>query len=262
MIVGYRAARPSTVFAPLTAVLADRLSWRSTYLVLALILAAVTILALKAPWPKAASAPAHATDGAGQVARSRPFWMLATALTLSAFVLYAVVVALVSLLLLLLLLLERGSHRSSRLGPWLGRRRTDPRPYPVHRPRPPHRSNRPPRGTHRTWRCHHRRTRDRPRSVRSPAHAVRRRRDGPRQPHPAATTAIADRWGTTHYGSLSGLLAAPTTAAFALAPFVGAALLSPLGGYPAPFAALALLFDIAALIAARSAPTNTHIPER
>ncbi len=70
-IVTLAGGLASTVFAPLTAVLADHLSWRTTYLVLALILAAVTIpahaLALKAPWPKAASAPAHATGGAGQV---------------------------------------------------------------------------------------------------------------------------------------------------------------------------------------------------
>ncbi len=37
-------------------------------------------------------------------------------------------------------------------------------------------------------------------------------------------TAITDRWGTTHYGRLSGLLAAPATTAAALAPFAGAAL--------------------------------------
>lgn len=33
-------------------------------------------------------------------------------------------------------------------------------------------------------------------------------------------TAITDRWGTTHYGRLSGLLAAPATTAAALAPFM------------------------------------------
>ncbi|WP_405669461.1 MFS transporter [Streptomyces sp. NBC_00055] len=75
-------------------------------------------------------------------------------------------------------------------------------------------------------------------------------------------TAIADRWGTTHYGRLSGLLAALATAASAFAPFVGAALASPLGGYPALFAVLALLSGIAALIAVRSASTNTHAADR
>ena len=62
-------------------------------------------------------------------------------------------------------------------------------------------------------------------------------------------TAITDRWGTTHYGRLSGLLAAPATTAAALAPFAGAALASPLGGYSVFFALLAALSALAALIA-------------
>jgi MFS family permease len=62
-------------------------------------------------------------------------------------------------------------------------------------------------------------------------------------------TAITDRWGTTHYGRLSGLLAAPTTAASALAPFAGAALATPLGGYPHLFGLLALTSALAAVVA-------------
>ncbi|MBK3590406.1 MFS transporter, partial [Streptomyces sp. MBT57] len=60
----------STVFAPLTAALADHLSWRHTYLVLAGILAAITIpahaLALRAPWPEAPTSPAHTAAGAAE----------------------------------------------------------------------------------------------------------------------------------------------------------------------------------------------------
>ncbi|MFG2703218.1 MFS transporter [Streptomyces sp. NPDC048386] len=93
----------STVFAPLTAALADHLSRRHTYLVLVGILAAVTIpahaLALRAPWPDAPTSPAHAAEGAAKVGRSRPFLLLAVAFTLSGFAMYAVVVALVPLLL-------------------------------------------------------------------------------------------------------------------------------------------------------------------
>ncbi len=52
-IVTLAGGLASTVFAPLTAALADHLSWRETYLVLAAILAAVTIpahaIALTAP---------------------------------------------------------------------------------------------------------------------------------------------------------------------------------------------------------------------
>ncbi|MEU0896614.1 MFS transporter [Streptomyces massasporeus] len=64
-IVTLAGGLASTVFAPRTAALADHLSWRHTYLVLAGILAAVTIpahaLALRAPWPDAPTSPKHAT---------------------------------------------------------------------------------------------------------------------------------------------------------------------------------------------------------
>ncbi|MEU5194442.1 APC family permease [Streptomyces scabiei] len=62
-------------------------------------------------------------------------------------------------------------------------------------------------------------------------------------------TAITDRWGTTHYGRLSGLLAAPAHTAAALAPFAGAALAVPLGGYRPLFFLLAAVSVAAALIA-------------
>ncbi|MEV0873618.1 hypothetical protein AB0I86_20985 [Streptomyces sp. NPDC049950] len=43
-------------------------------------------------------------------------------------------------------------------------------------------------------------------------------------------TAVTDRWGTTHYGHLSGLLGAPTHISAALAPWAGAALAGQFGG--------------------------------
>ncbi|MEU8172112.1 MFS transporter [Microbispora hainanensis] len=106
-IVTLAGGPASTVFAPLTAVLAEHLSWRTTYVVLAAILAVVTIpahaLALRTPWPLAPSPPSgQAAHGSGDalvnVARSRPFLLLAAALTASAFTMYAVVIALVPLL--------------------------------------------------------------------------------------------------------------------------------------------------------------------
>ncbi len=42
-------------------------------------------------------------------------------------------------------------------------------------------------------------------------------------------TAVTDRWGTTHYGRLSGLLGAPAHIAGAPAPWAGAALAGPVG---------------------------------
>ncbi|MFF4052955.1 MFS transporter [Streptomyces chartreusis] len=62
-------------------------------------------------------------------------------------------------------------------------------------------------------------------------------------------TAVTDRWGAAHYGRLSGLLAAPATIASSLAPFAGAALARPLGGYPGLFTLLALVSTLGAFAA-------------
>lgn len=62
-------------------------------------------------------------------------------------------------------------------------------------------------------------------------------------------TAVTDWWGATHYGRLSGLLAAPATTAAALAPFAAAALAVPLGGYSQLFFTVAAVSGLAALLA-------------
>lgn len=67
---------------------------------------------------------------------------------------------------------------------------------------------------------------------------------------------MTDRWGTTDYGRLSGLLAAPTTAAAALAPFAGAALAGELGGYPVLFTLLAFVSAVAAALALGGTPAT------
>jgi len=246
----------STVFAPLTAQLAGHFSWRHTYLILAGVLAAVTIpahaLALRGPWPPApppVSTSVAATPGA--ITRSRPFLLLATALTLSAFAMYAVVVTLVPLLL------DRGYTATQAAwalglggaGQTLGRtlyaalaRRSSP-------------------------------------ALRA---AVLMGLGGVTTaafalvPGPYAllavlavvagtvrgnltllqATAITDRWGANRYGRLSGILAAPMTTASALAPFAGTALTVPLGGYPQLFVVLALVSAAAALIAWHTTPTG------
>ncbi|MEV7205345.1 MULTISPECIES: MFS transporter [unclassified Streptomyces] len=247
-IVTLAGGLASTVFAPLTAALADHLSWRHTYLVLAAILAAVTIpahaLALRAPWPDAPKSPAHAAEGGAGVGRSRPFLLLAAAFTLSGFAMYAVVVALVPLLL------ERGYTTSQAAwalgiggaGQTLGRtlyaalaRRTNP--------------------TARTTVLV---------ALGGLTTAAFAAAPGPYALLVAVAivagmvrgnltllqaTAITDRWGATHYGRLSGLLAAPATSAAALAPFAGAALAVPLGGYEPLFFLLAIVSVAAALTA-------------
>ena len=245
----------STAFAPFTATLAEHLSWRTTYAVLAVILALVTIpahaFALRAPWPPTPTPPSQRGTHSGSVVHSRPFLMLATALTLNSFAMYAVVIALVPLLI------ERGAGPTAAAwalglggaGQTLGRT---------------------------LYAAVARRTGVTTRTVAlivlggitTAAFAMAS------GPFPLfvgiaivagmvrgnltllQATAVTDRWGTTHYGRLSGLLAAPATIASAVAPFAGAALAGPLGGYPGLFTALALTSAAAALFAAGGTPSS------
>ncbi|MFE5512396.1 hypothetical protein ACFQ9J_17655 [Streptomyces sp. NPDC056529] len=69
-------------------------------------------------------------------------------------------------------------------------------------------------------------------------------------------TAVTNRWGTTHYGSLSGILGAPAMTASALAPSAAAPLAPPLGGTPHLFALLAALTPAAAFVATGTSPRN------
>ncbi|WP_328299285.1 MFS transporter [Streptomyces sp. NBC_00435] len=261
-IVTLAGGLASTVFAPLTAALAEHLSWRATYVALALILAAVTIpahaLALRAPWPPAPPSP-PSTDRT-PVARSRPFLLLAVAFTLSGFAMYAVVMGVIPLLT------ERGASATTAAwalglggaGQTLGRT---------------------------LYAGLSTRTSVTTRTVvlialggaTSAAFAL--------VPGPMPllitlaviagvvrgnltllqATAVADRWGTTHYGRLSGLLGAPAHIAGALAPWAGAALAGPLGGYPHLFAALASLSVVAACLAlgtSKAGSTQTEIQHR
>lgn len=68
-------------------------------------------------------------------------------------------------------------------------------------------------------------------------------------------TAVTERWGTTAYGCLSGLLAAPVTTASALSPFAGAALAGPWAAIPGLFVLLAIVSGLAASVAAVGRPS-------
>ncbi|MEI5525536.1 MFS transporter [Streptomyces brasiliscabiei] len=256
-IVTLAGGLASTVFAPLTALLASHFSWRHTYLLLAAVLAAVTVpahaLALRGPWPPALAPPiTRKALSTAAIARSRSFLFLAGALTLSAFAMYAVVITLVPLLL------DRGYTATQAAwalglggaGQTLGRtlyaalaRRSTPAvraavliglggsttaafalipgPYPLLA------------------------------TLAVIAGTVRGNLTL------LQATAITDRWGTHRYGRLSGLLAAPATTASALAPFAGTALAVPLGGYPHLFAVLALVSATAAVMAWQTAPSDS-----
>jgi len=65
-------------------------------------------------------------------------------------------------------------------------------------------------------------------------------------------TVVADRWGTAQYGTLSGWFSAPITSAIALAPWAGTALAGLSGGFPALFWELAALAVVATGVAALS----------
>lgn len=246
----------STVFAPLTAQLADHFSWRHTYLILAAVLAAVTVpahaFALRGPWPPAPStAAAGATATTAIITRSRPFLLLAAALTLSAFAMYAVVITLVPLVI------DRGYSPAQAAwvlglggaGQTLGRtlyaalaRRSSPAPRAAALI-----------------------------GLGGATTAAFALITGPYLLLAVLAviagalrgnltllqaTAITDRWGANRYGRLSGILAAPATTASALAPFAGTALAVPLGGYPHLFIVLALAAGAAALIAWHTTPIS------
>ncbi|MEV0598827.1 MFS transporter [Streptomyces sp. NPDC050315] len=247
----------STAFAPLTAVLAAHLSWRSTYAVLAVILAVVTVpahaLALRAPWPPAPPPPAQQAADRGPVTRSRPFLLLATALTLNGFAMYAVVITLVPLLI------ERGASPTTAAwalglggaGQTLGRT---------------------------LYAALARRTGVTTRTAALIAAGAATTAALALAPGPVPllivlavtagmvrgnltllqATAVTDRWGATHYGHRSALLAAPITIAGALAPFTATALATPLGGYPNLFGLLAAASALAAVLALGTRPGVTR----
>ncbi|MGP3925980.1 MFS transporter [Streptomyces sp. 8N616] len=239
----------STVFSPLTAAMAGPLGWRTTYVALAVVLAAVTIpahaLALRAPWPPPPEpmTPSQRPEGA-RIARSRPFILLTCAMTLSGFTIWAVLIGLVPLMI------ERGASTSTAawalglcgVGQALGRA------------------------------CYAtvvRRTGVTARSVVLIAAGGASTAALGLIPGPLwllvvlaalagmvrgnltllQATAVADRWGTAAYGRLSALLAAPVTITSAVTPFAAAALAPPLGGYPQLFTGLALVSALAAVLA-------------
>lgn len=251
------AGLSSTIFAPLTAVLVEQSDWRRTYLVLAVVLAAVTIpshlLGLRGVWPEPEPVGEIGRDP-GAIARSRPFVLLVLAVGLGSFTAFAVVVNQVPLLI------ERGLTTSAaawalglggvgqvlgRLGYGLLSRTTSVRARGV------------------LVLCAGAATTTALAAIPGPAIvlvAVAMLAGAARGVLTLLqATAISDRWGTQHYGRLGGLLAAPAMVATALSPWAGAALAVAFGGYPTVFAALAALAAIASALAAGTVPrTPTH----
>jgi MFS family permease len=259
------AGLSSTIFAPLTAALYEHLGWRQTYLVLAVVLAVVTIPAhlfgLRGHWPDPDPDERPANGGLdqdpGAIARSRPFVLLVSAVALGTFTAFAVVVNQVPLLI------ERGLSTAAAawalglggIGQVLGRLGYAPLASAL--------------GV-------------RMRGVvilglSAAATVLLGLLPGPPGLLIAAgmfagaargvftllqATAISDRWGAAHYGRLNGLLSAPAMIATALAPWAGAALAGAFGGYPAVFCLLAAVAVLAAVLAAGSIPPRAAAEQR
>lgn len=240
----------STVFAPLTAALSDNLSWRGTYLVLAALMAVITIPAhffgLRRPWPPVETK--HAVESPTRTARSGAFIALVAAFALSGVASYAVIANLVPLMgqrgistgaAAVALGLGGAGQVLGRLGYQTLVRRIGVVPRTV---------------------------------VIMAGVAVTTALLGVFSSYAALlivtigagvmrgimtllqATAVTERWGPTHYGHLSGILNAPVMIATAIGPFVGAALASLLGGYAAMFLALGAVAALAAVVAAATSP--------
>jgi MFS family permease len=246
----------STIFAPLTSALSAPLGWRGTYLLLAGVLAAVTIpahaLFLRLSWTQPASRPGQSapTRSADRsVLASRPFRLLVTAATLCAFAQYAALVNLVPLL--------TGRGLTPGLAAWaLGLGGA---------------------GQVAGRLCYRQLaarlgTRGRTVAVIAAGAAVTLLLG--LLPGPAAllvaasvlagavrgvftlteATLVADHWGPERYAAVNGVFNAPLTAAGALAPSIGAAIAAATGSYPALFAILAAAAAAGAALAAVAPP--------
>ena len=230
----------STVFAPLTAVLLEHLSWRQTYVVLAVVLVSTLPIhwwGLRAPWSPLKTHRHEQTDDPNRrrVVRQPEFLLLVAAMTLGGFCVYSAVVNLVPLLAqngirtaeaAVALGVGGVGQVAGRLfyGPVLTRVTAQVRTIAtlgaasvttlslavVHRPV--------------AVVCGLSFAAGIARGIYTLIQA----------------TAVSDRWGTHEYGTRSGILSGGVLAASAFAPWIGTLLASSLGGYAEAFLVLAI----------------------
>ncbi len=248
------AGLASTVFAPLAAAVVDHVSWRDTYLVLAVVLAVLTIaphaIFLRPAWPPPPADDADSPQGA-RGPHPRGFWSLTIAYTAMSICAYAAIINLVPLLR------ERGYSPTEAawalglggVGQVIGR-------------------------------LGYARLADRvdlvPRTVAifglsALCTAVLAVTPGPYVVIVAASfiagytrglatllgaTAISDRWGVANYARLNGVFSGPLMAAAAIAPFLGAGLALLPGGFPFAFGVLAAIGAVGTVLAALERSTH------
>jgi MFS family permease len=243
------AGLASTVFAPLTAYLMEQSGWRRTYLILAAILAIITAPAhwwgLRPPWPHAPSdgSPHEPAHEPSRIARSLPFAAVTIALSLASFAAFAAVINLVPLLL------ERGLTTSTAalaLGLGGAGQVAGRLAYPLL--------------------SKHLEVRTRTALILATAALTIAMLGlltatsvlivasiGAGISRGLLTlvqaTAVSDRWGTQHYGRLTGLMSAPVTVSIALAPWAGAVIANLTGGYGPAFVVIAGIGAAGAAIA-------------
>ena len=254
----------STIFAPLTSALAGPLGWRGTYLLLAAVLAAVTIpahaLFLRLPWTTPSGSPGRAGPARGadrSVLASRAFLLLVAAATLCAFAQYAALVNLVPLL--------TGRGMTPGLAAWaLGLGGA---------------------GQVAGRLCYRQlaaRLGTRWRTVAVIAAGAGVILLLGLLPGPAAllvaasvlagavrgvftlteATLVTDHWGADRYAAVNGVFNAPLTAAGAIAPSIGAAIAAAVGSYPALFVILAAAAAAGAALAASAPPPAADLAAR
>ena len=254
----------STIFAPLASALAGPLGWRGTYLLLAALLAAVTIpahaLFLRLPWTPACVGPGQAGQARGadrSVLASRTFLLLVAAATLCAFAQYAALVNLVPLL--------TGRGMTPGLAAWAlglgGAGQVAGRLC---------------------YRQLEARLGTRWRTVAVIAAGAGVILLLGLLPGPAAllvaasvlagavrgvftlteATLVTDHWGADRYAAVNGVFNAPLTAAGAIAPSIGAAIAAAVGSYPALFVILAAAAAAGAALAASAPPPAADLAAR
>lgn len=240
----------SAVFAPLTAFLVAHLTWRVSYLVLALVLAVVTIplhaVFLRVPWKVTVSPGPGVDDSARSVIRSGRFVALTAVMALAGFGLYTATINLVGLLVargsslglasvglgligagqvggrLLYGALARRTRPGTRVGAVAGIGgllvvALGVLPGPV-------------------WLVI----------------AVAVLAGACRGMHTLLqASVVSERWGTASFGRVNGWFTAPTTVGIALAPAGGVLVAELVGGFPVGFVVLGVLAVLAGVVAVR-----------